>query len=252
VTAIKRAVLDSALESASQLTSLLDRELLAALAGLLAEHDFAQPNQEELVGAGVPNQDVSTVERELTQASTRDSRIALATALLARAGQERPPGIELCWTGPRSSVALRSTGPVIEQMIHSSERRITIAEFDVTEGALPILNMIGARASSGVEVCLLVDRAEEKRVLIDWATDSSGIEVWSSRVSPGDPIAKFHVKSVLVDGKVGMFGSANLTRHGLRGNVELGVLVRDPRIVQRAEEALMESRRDMVCVVPRR
>jgi len=50
---------------------------------------------------------------------------------------------------------------------------------------------------------------------------------------------------VVVDEKVVMFGSANLTYYSMKGNIELGLIVKDENTVKKIVHLLQELRKKL-------
>lgn len=250
MTPSSRQALEAAVVAARDLAAMLGSSTIGKIAVALVENDHSTPSREALLTFGVPEMSVGIVAAKLRSVGREEARAALAASLLTISILPPAPEVEICWTGPSVGLPLRATGPVLEQIICAAKARIVMAEYDVTEGALPILRILKERSLAGVDVHVLVDRAEDKPALLEWARGAPEVEVWSRTRIATDPLSKFHLKIVLVDGCVGMFGSANLTRYGLRGNVEMGILVRDATAVSRAEESLLRFRKWMTRVSP--
>ncbi|NJK81663.1 MAG: hypothetical protein HC914_17990 [Chloroflexaceae bacterium] len=58
-----------------------------------------------------------------------------------------------------------------------------------------------------------------------WADVQQAPELYTRPISPDDPQSALHAKLALADKQRMLVTSANLTYHGLAGNVEVGVLV---------------------------
>ena len=61
---------------------------------------------------------------------------------------------------------------------------------------------------------------------VAWPKDVRLPTLWTREPDPGDAISALHAKVIVFDDADHLVSSANLTFHGLRGNLELGVLVR--------------------------
>ncbi|MDG6912540.1 MAG: hypothetical protein JRN35_05600 [Nitrososphaerota archaeon] len=244
-------ILRDSVPLAQDLIALLDGKGVDKIVEALIDSRERPLTSRALGDYGVAKGMSRVIESKLIGVRDSSSKLALAVAIHALQGRESSPSMELCWTGPRVGVPLRSTGPVIEQIILGAKSRILLAEYEITDGAKRILELISDRALAGVRVTFIVDRGEEKGFLTEWATRLPGVEVWSRPASTTDPLSKLHIKSILVDGRVAIFGSANLTHCGLRTNIEMGVVVRDTKVVSIAEEALLHLRQSLVRLVPR-
>ncbi len=242
--------MEAEVRAASRLAAILAPGKLRAVERCLLNSKSGSLDTQRFIDEGLSRTDVETLDKEIARFGDERSLLALAVALRVMGAQAMQPQVEVCWTGPKLDVPLRSTGPVIEQLVLQAQDRVLLAEFDITEGAQPILDLLEKRVLAGVKVCFIVDRGEEKKALMEWAKRFPEVEVWSRPISPTDPLSKLHVKSILVDGRVAVFGSANLTHYGLQCNIEMGVVVRDPQVVTMAEEALLQLRRHLKRLVP--
>ena len=138
-------------------------------------------------------------------------------------------------------------------MILGATSRVTVVGYDVGWGrdSKRVFDRLAQKVSEGIDVLMLVNRAEEKPELVKWAREQSGsFELCSRPKDVEDPKSSLHAKCVLVDGRLGLFGSANLSYHGLRRNFEIGVLVVDPVLVSRADSLAREMRQWLKREVP--
>ena len=169
------------------------------------------------------------------------SALALRVATGLR-GLERlaRPEIEIVWTGPEAEGPLvRPTTTVIEEMLAASARpaRFLIVGYSLTaENGSPmaaIIDLLGEVSRRRAVVTMILHSDEEARnraSLLD-AWDVRAIKPRLSRGSrrPEFPYTKLHAKVLVVDRLDALVTSANLTFHGLRANLELGLRVRGPQ-----------------------
>lgn len=170
----------------------------------------------------------------------RDGGAHLARALesqlvVKRATQAAGVRAELVWTGrkpPGSS--LRNTPQVVSEMLSQAEHHVVVLAYTLWFGQLDagaVLDQLAGARSSGVTVTFVVDRrysangiAEHNLVQLknQWpaATPRPQVYSWGDE---DDAIAKLHAKMVVVDRRDLLVTSANLTGHGMTGNLELGV-----------------------------
>jgi phosphatidylserine/phosphatidylglycerophosphate/cardiolipin synthase-like enzyme len=78
-------------------------------------------------------------------------------------------------------------------------------------------------------VTIIANRIEQYRELIQrlWPASVPGPTLFTYPQSSDDQMASLHAKVVIVDGWRMLLTSANLTYHGLEGNIELGALIED-------------------------
>ncbi len=153
--------------------------------------------------------------------------------------------VRICWTGPQPGRHgnARGTEAALEELIQSASRDVLVVGYRVDAGAGGVLASLERKAAEGVRLRFLLDRGATTREFKAWAKKLGGAtEVYVRPEDASDPMAALHAKCVIVDGQRGLFGSANLTFHGMRGNVELGLLVDDADVIRRATELLEELR----------
>lgn len=157
--------------------------------------------------------------------------IALKAGLRARrsilATSDR---VELSWTAPiQFAVYGRSTHAVMLDMIDGARSKITITGYSITETARDIVDRLMTKAESGVGITFVMHGDE------GGSNMGTLSRLWRRGPRPriymrkGDgrgPYEKMHAKMIVADGADLLVTSANLTWHGMRNNLEIGVRVR--------------------------
>ena len=134
----------------------------------------------------------------------------------------------LVWTSPGlPAQGARSTVAVIRERIQAAERSVIVVGYSVTSAADPLLRDLAAAARRRVAVTIVADRLEDKLevVLNGWPADLAPPLLWTRPADPSDPMSALHAKVLVFDDRWLLVTSANLTFHGLLGNLELGVLL---------------------------
>jgi phosphatidylserine/phosphatidylglycerophosphate/cardiolipin synthase-like enzyme len=157
----------------------------------------------------------------------------LAAALLAarvahRQAEAEALQAQLVWTGPVSAaVPARSTLSVLLELIGTAQHEMVIVGYALTEGASEVFAQLGAARQRGVRIVIIGNQLEQRLGLIrtSWPDRKQMPELYTRRVAPDDPQSALHAKLALADKQRMLVTSANLTYHGLSGNVEVGVLV---------------------------
>ena len=140
--------------------------------------------------------------------------------------------MEIVWTGPTTSaVALRRTRLVLFDLIRSATSRITLVSYAAFRQD-DLVEELRLAAGRGVRVRLVLESAAASRGRLDddaaraFAALEGSVEVleWPAELR-GDGRAKgvLHAKAVVVDGRVALVSSANLTAAALDHNMELGL-----------------------------
>lgn len=147
-------------------------------------------------------------------------------------------GIQFVLTGPNEISGARSTVATITKLLVGSEHRVDLLlpYLDDT-GIREIATALGSALDRDVTVRLVVRngrgswdanvrglRELTRHVETDLLTRNLDLFEVSDRESDGTE-SGLHAKVVAVDGHAAYVGSANLTRNGLRENIEVGVLL---------------------------
>jgi phosphatidylserine/phosphatidylglycerophosphate/cardiolipin synthase-like enzyme len=150
----------------------------------------------------------------------------LALALATARSRPRPEPAQVVVSGPVSaSVPARLTSGVAMEVIRSATTSLLIASF-AAHGARDIVREMARALDRGVHVDLLLE--ESTQAAEAFAALPSGVHVWHRLGAAG----VLHAKLIAADRHTAFLGSANLTDRALSDNIELGVVLRDPRLVE--------------------
>ena len=179
--------------------------------------------------------------------------IALQTArVTSTTTQSEAPSVSLVWTGPLSLPgSTRSTDSVLIDLIDHAQQEIVIVGYTLTVSARRIIEHLAQAQQRDIQVVLIVDRMEENQVLPAlkscWPPDLELPLLYTRQASASDPKSALHAKAVIVDGRAILTTSANLSYHGLAGNIELGLLV-EGHVAQEAVTLLKMLITEEICV----
>lgn len=146
--------------------------------------------------------------------------------------------------GFTSSVA-RSTETAIAGLLTSAVHQVVAVGYEFTEGT--VIGALQGVARRGVEVVCVTDRrsGHGRRLLSSWPAGLLPPRVFQEKANEVSPMSKMHGKALLVDGEALFLSSANFTWLGMNANIELGVVLRGPRLRPARtlfEELLVHSR----------
>lgn len=162
----------------------------------------------------------------------------LASALMGqlevrRAVENRGPRCELVWTGETiAGAGVRSTLPVVKEMLGWATRSVFVVSYSLwigTGDAGEVVDRLAGLSSSGVDITFVLDRRYQdgwniRQLQQRWPAGRRRPAVYSWQ-DETDEIAKLHAKVLIVDRRDLLITSANLTGHGMRRNLELGLRV---------------------------
>lgn len=156
-------------------------------------------------------------------------RSATAVASTLRASQS----IDIAWTGPSSAhVPVRMTAQVLVELITEARTQLFVVSYSAYRVA-EVSNALRDAAQRGVDVRLILETEEDSggRLSVDAADAFAELHqtvtfwVWPGEQRPQQG-ASMHAKAVVVDGRVALVTSANLTGAALQKNMELGLVIR--------------------------
>jgi phosphatidylserine/phosphatidylglycerophosphate/cardiolipin synthase-like enzyme len=169
-----------------------------------------------------------------------DAAARLARALrshleVKEATERRGVRAELVWTGHKPPGSpLRNTPQVLAEMLGHATGHVVVLAYSLwvgPAGAGSVLEHLVAASRRGANVTFVVDRKyapgdglqghNVRELRSRWPRDARRPEVYSWG-DDDDEIAKLHAKVVVVDRRDVLITSANLTGHGIGGNLELG------------------------------
>lgn len=175
--------------------------------------------------------------RDEPEAGWRLARALRAQARIRATTASEGVRAELVWTGVKPPGSpLRNTAQVLSELIERAEHHVVVLAYILwlRHGeAASVLRQLSAARSRGALVTFVVDRrysanGQDGHNLVQlrdlWppGTPKPAVYSWGDEE---DDIAKLHAKLVVVDRADMLVTSANLTAHGIAGNLELGVRV---------------------------
>lgn len=176
------------------------------------------------------NAEHASVLAQIEAQSKLDARTLIKVCLQSLAIQYdelRPQlaEVELVATIPGETPGIaRTTGGVVREMIRSASREIVLLGYEFTDSGV-VQNLADA-VSRGVDILVICDRTRgvKDRILEMWPSDVARPRIFIDRErSDAARYASMHAKCILVDERDLLVTSANLTFHGLHGNIEIGL-----------------------------
>lgn len=205
------------------------RELPEGFARRVADAMRQGPSAvEELQGAAVLPNSAFVVRRaaEITRNGDGPYMAGILTALLDTKADQ--PQITPVWTGPDShQPGGRLTLAVLADLIGEAEQSILLASY-ATFPSPEVRAALEAAANRRVELTLLLERATDNPAFNGPDDPLPGLPArrlhWPARNRPAG--AAMHAKVLVIDDRLALVGSANLTGAGLEHNLECGLLIR--------------------------
>lgn len=158
---------------------------------------------------------------------------------------------DLVLTAPDSfRVKTLRTKDIMRRLIENAERSLTITGYSISDYFVEMLDSIIKKSQQGVYVRLYVNDIEKQKDALDrlMVYRSRFLQVYEYQKQKDDKMAALHAKLIVSDVKESLVSSANLSYHGMQGNVEMGFLIDSHDKAKQIEEVMKEMVRMKVFV----
>ena len=230
---------------------------LHQLAAALRSHRLSTPFNSVGIGRLVPraaSQDIASELQELSDQGFSAEQLASVLDLVVKDRDKqakRSPIIDLVTTGPEApGVVNRDTSVVVRELFANAEDSVLVAGYAVYQGRhvfRALADRMAQRPNLRVRMFLdvqrgpgdtsapaeLVRRFAERFKTQQWPAGGPLPEVFYDPRSIECNVGKracLHAKCVVVDNEAVFVSSANFTEAAQERNIEMGVLVRSPRL----------------------
>lgn len=150
---------------------------------------------------------------------------------------------ELVVTAPESfKVKASKTKNVVADMITSAQKSIVMTGYSISDYFKDLLDIIIGKSQSGVYIRIYVNDIEKQKQALDrlLAYQSKHLQLFEYIKSEEDKMAALHAKMLIVDSSEMLISSANLSYHGMAGNVEIGLRVQSTEKARELENIFKE------------
>jgi cardiolipin synthase A/B len=161
--------------------------------------------------------------------------LAGAARSVERAHQHQ--AVDVAWTGPESGVTTsRLTAATVIDLIDQALQEILLVSF-ATQNEPEISAALEAASKRGVAITLLAERHSDNPGYAPSALPFPGLNAtrlhWPASLRP--PGAALHAKVIVIDDRIALVGSANLTSRAMEANLECSIVIRggpQPRAIR--------------------
>lgn len=150
---------------------------------------------------------------------------------------------ELVLTAPDSfRVKTLRTKDTMRKLIEHTEKSLTITGYSISDYFAEMLDIIIQKSQHGVYVRMYVNDIEKQKKTLDrlMAYRSRFLQIYEYQKQEDDKIAALHAKIIVSDVKKSLVSSANLSYHGLQGNIEMGFLIESHDKAKQIEAVMKE------------
>lgn len=156
---------------------------------------------------------------------------------------KRTERADLVLTAPDSfRVKALRTKETLQKLIEDTEKGLIITGYSVSDYFADMLDMIIRKSQQGVYVRLYVNDMEKQKAVLKklMAYRSRFLQVYEYQKQEDDKMAALHAKMMVSDMQKSLVSSANLSYHGMQGNVEMGFLIDSQEKAKQIEEVMKE------------
>jgi phosphatidylserine/phosphatidylglycerophosphate/cardiolipin synthase-like enzyme len=206
---------------------MLHRELLQTIAGI-DKSPFGPDAQ--LVAQTLVEETGLKASLESGASSPKDTFLLLwrcVTAAQTRSTEASSTG-EFVVTLPTGvPKGARPTNIVVTEMLEAAKSRVVVLGYAFTPQGGTVQQLVAA-AARGVEILVVCDRGTGGQKTIEgaWPSFVNEPRIYVN-AETDDEMHKMHCKMIIVDDNDLLVTSANFTYHGMLGNIEFGVRLRD-------------------------
>ena len=174
---------------------------------------------------------------------TQEELMDILALCISMYNQGRKESTELVLTSPDSfRVRARKTNEVFYSLLRNAEKSIVITGYSISDYVNEMIDLIIKKSQQGIYVVLYIDDVEKHKLIFQriLSYQSKFLKVYEYQKNKDDRMAALHAKILVVDKKISLISSANLSYHGMSGNIEMGLLLSSEEKAKKIEEILKE------------
>lgn len=155
---------------------------------------------------------------------------------------------KIVFTGP-TSFLLKQTKiwDEVKTMLTQAEKSITLTGYSVSDYFDEMQELLIKKSLQGVYINLYLNDFEKHedvlKRLIAYKTGNQFIRIYKYIQPKDDKMAALHAKMIVVDECKSLISSANLSYHGMEGNIEAGIYIESEEKAREIEELLKNLKR---------
>lgn len=189
---------------------------------------------------------LDAVTSEFPSLSSKE-RVELLRLVLTALTCNTEEKVELVVTAPNSfAIKTRTTLGAINEVLESAQKSIIMTGYSVSEYVSDFLDTVIAKSQKGIVVRLYINKVDNQASLEKLLRYKSRFLQIYNYTNAEDKMSALHAKILSVDGKRTLISSANLSYHGMSGNIELGCLVESEKIGKQMDNLFQQLYKEKV------
>lgn len=151
--------------------------------------------------------------------------------------ENRKEKIELITTAPPSfMLKTKRISNVVREVIANSEKSLLITGYSISEFVEDMIDSIIEKSQRGVFVKIFINDLTKQKSIDKLLRYHGKFLQLYDYANKEDKMAALHAKIILADSERAIISSANLSYHGMVGNIEMGTLVHSVKLGKQIEE----------------
>lgn len=191
-------------------------------------------NEGNISEAFFPNS-ISLIKKEYPQ--LKEEQVLSIIELVGNALFEKREKIGLVATVPLAfSLKTKRIQNVAEELIRNAKESILLTGYSVSGFISKIIDLLIEKSQKGVLVKIFFNDLKSQssvKKIIEYRSKFLQVYDYTNRE---DKMAALHAKIIVVDKKETLISSANLSYHGMSGNIEIGTCISSEKIAKQIEE----------------
>ena len=178
---------------------------------------------------------IELVKKEYPQ--LEEEQVLSIIELVGDALLEKREKISLVATVPLAfSLKTKRIQNVAEELIRNAKKSILLTGYSVSGFILKIIDLLIEKSQKGVLVKIFFNDLQSQssvKKILEYRSKFLQVYDYTNRE---DKMAALHAKIIVVDKKETLISSANLSYHGMSGNIEIGTCISSEKIAMQIEE----------------
>lgn len=136
---------------------------------------------------------------------------------------------------PSFSLKTKRIQNVVEEMIKNAKKSILLTGYSVSEFVSELIDLLVVKSQKGVLVKIFFNDISQSSIGKILRYKGKFLQVYNY-TNKDDKMAALHAKILAVDNDDVLISSANLSYHGMAGNIEIGTQVHSEKMVRQINE----------------
>ncbi|MBQ8428846.1 MAG: phospholipase [Clostridia bacterium] len=137
---------------------------------------------------------------------------------------------------PSFSLKTKRIQNVAKEMIRGTQKSVMLTGYSISGFIDNLMDELISKSQKGILVKIFINDAQNQSAIDKLVRYKSRFLQLYNYINEEDKMAALHAKILTVDGKKTLISSANLSYHGMSGNIELGTIIDSVKIAKQVEE----------------